>query len=366
MRAASLAVYVDAITGTPPNPSGAHRLARAAASRLDEARERIAAVLGATPSAIVITSGGSEADNLALLGSPRPSSVVISAIEHPGVAAAAAQLAAHHDVALVVLGVDHEGRLDVAEAVERIDDGSLVSVMAANGETGVVQPVIELSEALRDRGVSVRFHSDAVAAASTHDLRAVTDAVDLVSIAGQKIGAPIGTGVLVAPPDLALHGILVGGPQQRSRRAGTENIPGALALAVALEEVARELADGSVAKLAARRDLLASAIVQAVPGAAVTGAGADRLAGHLHLTFDGVRSEELLLLLDQAGVCAAAGSACSSGAPTASPTLLAMGIDEKRARGALRLTLATSTTDDEVDAAAQAVIRSVEALRSSG
>ena len=228
MRAASLAVYVDAITGSPPNPSGAHRLARAAASRLDEARERIAAVLGTTPSAIVITSGGSEADNL------------------------------------------------------------------------------------------------------------------------------------------ALHGILVGGPQQRSRRAGTENIPGALALAVALEEVARELADGSVAKLAARRDLLATAIVQAVPGAAVTGAGADRLAGHLHLTFDGVRSEELLLLLDQAGVCAAAGSACSSGAPTASPTLLAMGIDEARARGALRLTLATSTTDDEVDAAAQAVIRSVEALRSSG
>ena len=320
-------------------------------------------VLATTPSAIVLTSGGTEADNLALFGSPRPTSVVISAIEHPGVTAAAAKLAANHGVDLVILAVDGEGRLDVAAAIERIDDGSLVSVMAANGETGVVQPVVELREALFDRGISVRFHSDAVAAASTHDLGGLVEAVDLVSIAGHKIGAPIGTGLLVADPDLGLTGMLVGGAQQRSRRAGTENVPGALALAVALEEVARELADGSVAKLAARRDLLATAIVQAVPGAAVTGAGADRLAGHLHLTFDGVRSEELLLLLDQAGVCAAAGSACSSGAPTASETLLAMGIDEQRARGALRLTLATSTTDEEVEAAATAVIRSVEALR---
>ena len=341
------AVMAAALGDGAPNPSGAHRPARAAAAALDVARHAIAGSLGVEARSVVLTGGGTESCALALLGPRRPSAVCVSAVEHVAVRRSAEAAALRRSVPLIELPVDRDGMLDLDASLALVPDGALVSVMAANNETGVVQPVVELARRLRtDR--SVVLHCDAIAAAPTRSLAELSDVVDLLSVAAHKVGGPPGVGVLVVAGDLDLEPLVPGGSQERGLRAGTQDVAGAAGLAAALAAVDEERGDGRVEALARRRDALGDLLEQ-VEGVAITAGGVDRLAGHLHLTLPGVRSEEVLMLLDRAGVAASAGAACASGAPQASRVLVAMGMDDRRARSAVRLTLGVDTSQEAWD-----------------
>ncbi len=352
----------EGLRGLPPNPSGSHSLARATRGVLEDARERIAAVLGVEAREIVFTGGGTESCNLALLGVMGPSAICISTVEHTAVRQAALEAASLHGVPLVELPVDSNGVLLVEKALELIPDGALVSVMTANNETGVMQPITQLRKALRHAPRNIILHSDAIAAAPSSDVKEIVLACDLVSLAGHKLGGPPGTGVLVVKEGLRLKARNVGGGQELDRRAGTQDVAGALGMAVSLELAQRDRESGAVDALKQRRDQLEQSLAGAHPTLSVTAQRVPRLAGHLHLTVRDCRSEELLMLLDQEGICASAGAACASGAPQASHVLLAMGVDADVARGALRLTLSTSTTDEEVAVAERALTQVLSKL----
>jgi cysteine desulfurase len=257
--------------------------------------------------------------------------------------------------------VDHRGVLNLDAAIEAIEAGDLVSVMAANSETGAIQPVVELADRLGSKRSSVILHTDAVAASSCVDLRPLVAACDLVTLAGHKLGAPVGIGVLIARGGIDLTSLSFGGAQEAGIRSGTQNVLGALAMSVALEAAMEDQASGRTQSMGRCRDHLAAALTSH-RGVELTAREAPRTESHCHVTVAGARSEELLLLLDEEGICAAAGSACSSGAPQASRVLLAMGIDEARARGALRFTLATSTTPEEIESACTAAHSVLERL----
>ena len=334
-----------------PNPSGAHRPARAAAAALDAARRSIAGELAVDPDRVILTGGGTESCATAVLGVRNPSAVCLSTIEHVAVRRSAEVAAGRRGVPLIELPVDRDGRLDLERALELIPDGALVSVMAANNETGVVQPVVELARRLRvDR--TVTLHSDAIAAAPMVSLAQVSEAVDLLSVAAHKVGGPPGVGVLVVASRLEIEPLVPGGTQERGLRAGTQDVAGAAGMAAALRAAGEEIRDGRVEQLAARRDDLAD-LLEGVDGVSVTARGVDRLAGHLHVTLPGVRSEEVLVLLDRAGVAASAGAACASGAPQSSRVLLAMGMDDRRARSALRLTMGATAPQSAWDRLAE-------------
>jgi cysteine desulfurase len=377
------------------NPSGSHSVARRARAAIDEARDVVGEFLGVAPGQVVFTSGGTEADNLAVLGAlpGRPGAVVVSAVEHPAVTLAAAASGRPRRVAEV--GAD--GRVDLDSLPAVLDrDVTLVSVQAANHETGVIQPLAEVAAEVRRRSPNAWLHVDAVQAAPWFDLAAFAAGADLITISGHKVGGPQGVGALGLRGDAAVSPILHGGGQEAGRRAGTQNVAAIVGLAAALrargpggigsapaggQPAAAELA-GAAAELAGaaavlagaepaaavarRRDRLAALVVAAVPDCVVTAAGAPRLPGHCHLRFFGVESESLLFLLDQAGVCASAGAACASGAIEPSPVLLAMGLAKEEAEGSLRLTLGSGTTDAEVEEAAAAVAAAVARLRSAG
>ena len=346
------------LEGLPPNPSGAHRLARGTKAVLEEARDRVAAVLGVPARRVIFTGGGTEACNMALSIRPAPSSFFLSAVEHVAVLAPARARATH----LTLLDVSADGVLDVDRATQLITEGAFVSVMAANNETGVVQPVVELSRALGDRREAVVLHSDAIAAAPTQDLSELCANVDLVSLAGHKLGGPPGIGVLVVAEEVTLDPLHLGGSQERELRPGTQDVAAAVGMAVALELAQLDRLEGRVMEMGERRDRLAASL-RALPGVTVTGEGAERMESHLHLLVAGARSEEMLLSLDQQGICAAAGAACASGAPQASRVLLAMGISPERARGSLRLTLSTSTTDEEIQRSSHVLSEVISQLR---
>jgi len=362
LRPEVAAAMVEATAGLPPNPSGAHRLARQIRGVLEDARDRVAAIVGVTPREVVFTAGGTESCNVALASTPSATGIFVSAIEHAAVREPARTRAATIGMPLGVLRVTPDGTLDVDRALEQVTAGSLVSVMAANNETGAVQPVFELLSALGDRRTQIVVHSDAIAGAATEDLSALVAACDLVSVAAHKLGGPPGGGLLVARRSTTLSPILFGGGQEQGARPGTQDVAAAVGLAAALEAAAADRLDGSIDAMEARRDRLESGLM-ALSGVTVTAQGAPRLAGHCHVTIEGVRSEEILVLLDRAGICAAAGAACASGAPQASHVLVAMGIDERRARGSLRLTLAPSTTDADIDAALLAAESALNHLR---
>lgn len=353
---------IEVLEHQVPNPSGAHRAARASASLLESAREVVAGQLGVSPRQIVFTSGGTEACGLAFGVQPSHGPIALSTIEHVAIAAPARRRSAE-GAELRWLDVDAQGVLDVEAAVGRIASGSVVAVMAANNETGAIQPIAELRAGLQDRGSEVTLICDAIAAAPTEDLRSIVAAADLVAIAGHKLGGPAGAGVLVVGPSVALDAVLVGGAQEGERRAGTQNVAAAVGLAVALELASQDRATGRVAALRERRDLMQRSILDRLSTATVTSSTTPRLPGHLHLTIEGLKSEELLFALDQRGVAASAGAACASGAPQASHVLVAMGMDPGVARGALRLTLSTSTSDADARRAADLVVEAADSLR---
>jgi cysteine desulfurase len=330
------------------NPTGSHRPAQRARRLLEESRDEVASHLGRDPGEIIFTSGGTESANLAVfgtLGAPlwtgRPHSVLSSAVEHPAVrescraAATPAGAAAWREVP-----VDARGVVDLGALAAAVDDSTaLVAVMLANNETGVVQPLDAVVEAVRSRSDAARVFTDAVQAAAFMDLAACTSGADLVALSAHKVGGPVGVGVLAVRPPTAIAPHQYGGGQERERRSGTQDVVGAVGLATALR-----LAAG------ARRDRLAAGLVAAVAGAhRTTPPGVAILPGHLHVCFEGIEREELLLALSERGICASGGSSCASGALEPSYVLAAMGVPDGLARGAIRFTLGPDTSDDDVD-----------------
>ncbi len=358
------------------NPSGGHRAAAAARLALEEARESVAESMGCDPGEVVFTGGGTEADNLAVLGTLAAAAeagvqvdAVCSAVEHPAVrepARAAAKGwfgAGGAPVGLREAPVLPDGTIDL-QALEGLLEPTvaLVSVMLANNEVGTVQPLAEVVAAARRRAPRAVVHTDAVQAAAWLDLSTAAAGCDLVSVSAHKLGGPKGVGALVARGGTRLRPLLLGGGQERDRRSGTQNVAGAVGLATALRlaGVDRE-AEG--ARVGALRDRLATGLVAAVDGLVVTVPGVRALPGHCHVLVPGADREELLVLLDAEGICVSAGSSCASGALEPSHVLAAMGIDGGAARGALRFSLGRATTEAEIERALAAVPAAVDRLR---
>lgn len=338
------------------NPSGAHQVARRARQAIDEAREQIAELIGFTPGGIVFTSGGTEADNLAVLGAApsRRGAIVLSAVEHPAVLEAARRSGRE----LRVLGVDSGGKVQLDQLSRLLDpDVAIVSVQLANHETGVVQDLDAVARRVRKRAPGALIHTDAVQAAPWMDLRTAAACADLVSISGHKFGGPQGAGVLAVRAGAELSPILHGGGQERRRRSGTHNVAAALGMAAALKARSERRAE-TAAEVAALRDRLCDALLDGVPSAVATALDSPRVPGHCHVRFPGLEADSLLFLLDEAGVCASAGAACASGAFEPSPVLMAMGVSKAQAGSCLRLTLGADTTQADVDFAAEAVVES--------
>lgn len=344
------------------NPSGAHGVSGRAREALEDARDIVAGCLGARPREVVFTSGGTEALNMAVQG--RRGRIVMSAIEHEALRQPVFELQRTFGVDVAEAAVGSDGVLDVdrfrALALDRPTE--LVAIMSVNNEVGTVQPIGEVAKVMREIAPGSLMLVDAVCAAPWLELAQCWGHADLLALSGHKFGGPQGIGVLVVREATQIHPLLHGGGQERERRSGTPNVVGAVGLAAALQAVERARTR-TVASVAPLRDRLVDQILAEVDGATETGDRLAKVGGNAHLCIDGVESEALLVLLDEAGVCASAGSACASGALQASHVLLAMGIPKERALGSLRLTLSHSTTEEDVAVAADAVIRAVARLR---
>jgi len=366
-----VAVAMAEVHTTPlGNPTGSHPPAQRARRLLEEARDEVASFLGRDPGDIVFTSGGTEAANLAVLGTVeaarcgRGEAVLLcSAVEHPAVRESA-RAAAHDGADSRVLPVDRSGVLDLDALARTLTSRcTLVAVMTANNETGVVQPLGDVIDAVRRRAPQAFVFTDAVQAAPYLDLAEVAAAADLVSLSAHKVGGPVGTGALAVGPRVALAARQHGGGQERERRSGTQDVAGAVGLATALRLVAAERAEGAP-RVAALRDRLRRGLLSSLPDARATVPDdVAVLPGHLHLCLRGVEREELLVALGQEGVCVSGGSSCASGALEPSHVLAAMGVAPELAAGAVRFTLGYGTTEADVDRALAAVPGVVDALR---
>ncbi|MDD9208012.1 cysteine desulfurase family protein [Georgenia sp. 10Sc9-8] len=339
------------------NPSSLHAAGRRARRRLEEAREELAAALGAEPAEVLFTAGGTEADNLAVKGAAWAQGpgcrVLVSAVEHHAVLDAAAWLGEQgHDVEL--LPVDGQGVVDLTVLADRLARGpaTVVSVMWANNETGVVQPVAEVARLAREAGAVV--HSDAVQAVAYLAVDFTDSGLDAMSVTGHKLGGPVGAGALLARRELSLTPVHHGGGQERGVRSGTLDVAGASALAHAVSLAVAER-ESEAARLRGLRDRLVAGVQATVPGTRLTGDGAPRLPHLAHLTIEGTDADSLLLGLDMAGVHASAGSACQAGVQEASYVLLAMGYSPAEARAALRFSLGRTSTEADVDAVLHAL-----------
>ncbi len=359
------------------NPSSLHTSGRRARRAVEESREKLAAAVGAAPNEVVLTSGGTEADNLAVKGlywerraaDDRRRRVLLSAVEHHAVVDPAVWLAEHEGAELVWLPVDAEGRLDLEafrSAVEQ-DPASvaLVSVMWANNEVGTVQPVAEVVRICAPHGIPV--HCDAVQAVGHLPVDFGASGLDALTLSGHKMGGPVGVGALVLRGGLDLVPVLHGGGQERGIRSGTLDSPSVVALAVAAGLAVRDGEDEAV-RLAELRDALVSGVLEAVPDAVLRGPalGPDRLPGNAHLTFPGCEGDSLLYLLDARGIECSTGSACQAGVPQPSHVLTAMGIARQDARGALRFSLGRTSSEVDVKALATEIGPVVERARSAG
>ena len=370
MRPEAVAAMAPFLADHPGNPSGGHGAARAAKTALEEARETVAAVCGCRPHEVVFTGGGSEGDNLAIKGAawaarandPTLSGVVTSGIEHKAVLGACDRLE-REGFRVVRVPANGDGVVDVDALAGVLDEHTaVVSVMLVNNETGVRQPVDEIARLARGGAPRAVVHTDAVQAPQWLDLAAATADVSLVAISGHKFGGPKGVGALIVRDGTELVPLVEGGGHERGLRAGTQNVPGIVAFATALLVTHGGRAE-ETARIAALRDELEAGLAAQVSGFAVNGASAPRVAGILHCTFDGVEAETLLLALDQQGVMAASGSACSSGAVDPSHVLLAMGMPRERALSSVRFSLGYASTRADIDAALAIVPEVVAKLR---
>jgi cysteine desulfurase len=339
------------------NPSGAHAVAREARAAIDDAREVVADALGAKAGEVVFTGGGTEADNLAVLGVG--GSVVCSAIEHHAVLHATQHLGGR------LAPVTADGIVDLDRLAEDVDEHvDLVSVMLANNEIGTIQPLADVAAVVRDRAPRAWLHTDAVQALPWLEVATMAADADLIAISAHKLGGPKGVGALVVRNGVRLAPLIHGGGQERDRRSGTHNVAGIVGMAAAISVTVRDR-DTVNRRVAAMRDRLADGLLAAVPAAVETGDRSRKIPGSCHLRFPGVESEALLLLLDDMGICASAGSACTSGAIEPSHVVTAMGVPRDEALGSLRLSLGPTTADADVDLALKAVPDAVARLRES-
>lgn len=343
------------------NPSGSHRFAREARRVVDEARDTMAELLGCSPGEVVFTSGGTEADNTAIFGTlaVREGAVAMCpAAEHHAV------LECVHRVGGTVVPTTATGAvdLDALQGALAAVAGrpTVVSVMAVNNEVGTVNDLAAVAAVARAHGAVL--HTDAVQAACWLDLRAITREVDFLSLSAHKFGGPKGVGVLFARQGVPFGPLLVGGGQERERRSGTHNVAGIVAMTEALRLTDRDRSH-EVQRLGALRDTLVDGLVSALPGVHETVARPHKVAGSAHVCIEGIENEALLFLLDEAGVCASAASACAAGAMEPSHVLAAMGVPRELAAGALRLTLGRTTTADDVERGLDVITDVVGRLR---
>ncbi|WP_369044894.1 cysteine desulfurase family protein [Sinomonas sp. P10A9] len=376
---AALAVYTEQIA-RGGNPSSLHAAGQSARRVLEDARESLAQDLGAHPTEIVFTSGGTEADNLAVKGlywsrhaeDPRRTRILCSSVEHHAVGDTVEWLEKHEGAEVVWLPCDVAGTtsIDALRAEIARDPGgvALVALMWANNEIGTVQPVAEAVAAAAEFGIPV--HSDAVQAFGHVPVDFAASGLATIAVSGHKVGAPVGIGGLVVRRDIVLTPVLHGGGQQRGLRSGTLDAAGAAAFAVAAHDAVTHLPDES-RRLAGLRDKLLAGIEREVPAAVVSGPTArgetpERLPGIAHATFPGCEGDSLLFLLDMAGLETSTGSACTAGVPRPSHVLLAMGRTEDEARGSQRFSLGWSTTEADVDALVATIGPAVAQARAAG
>jgi cysteine desulfurase len=362
LRPEALAAMLPVLTDRFGNPSGSHRLARQARAVLEDARHVVAEAFGVDLGDVVFCSGGTEAANQAIATGAAGGLVLCPASEHHAVLEPAKASGG------IVLAVDKEGAvdLDALEDALRERSGSgvgIVSVMAANNETGVISPLQEVAVLVREYAPSALIHTDAVQAIGWADPKSLVAHCDLVSLSAHKFGGPKGVGVLVrASSRAAIRPLIRGGSQERNRRAGTPDLAGIAGMAAAMRQAERDRLRHSEA-LRRLGDRLAWGLAEAIDGLELTVSRERRVPGILHCSIDGVEAEELLVLLDSWGICASAGASCASGATEPSHVLQAMGWPARRARSAIRLSLGWTSSAEEVDLALEAIPKAVSQLR---
>ena len=348
------------------NPSSLHTIGQQAAEALQKARETVAECLGCQPREITFTSGGSEADNQALVSAARigerkgKKHIISTAFEHHAILHTLKKLE-KEGFEVQLLDVGPTGTITAQQVADAIrEDTCLVTIMYANNEIGSIMPIPEIGAVCKEKGVL--FHTDAVQAAGHLHIDVKAQNIDMLSLSAHKFHGPKGVGVLYARQGIPLTNIIEGGAQERSKRAGTENIPGIVSMAAALQEACAHI-DENAAKVSALRDKLIAGLSQ-IPHSALNGDPVRRLPGNVNFCFEGIEGESLLLLLDAKGICASSGSACTSGSLDPSHVLLAIGRPHEVAHGSLRLSLCEWNTQEEVDYMLQVIPEVVAYLRS--
>ena len=365
MSDTALAAMLPCLQDNYGNPSSLHSVGQRAAEALQGARETVARCLGCDPKEIIFTSGGSEADNQAIISAARwgalkgKKHILSTAFEHHAVLHTLKKLEKEgFDVELLPVGTTGTITPEQVAAAIR-PDTALVTIMYANNEIGSILPIAEIGAVCREKGVI--FHTDAVQAAGHLHIDVKAQNIDMLSLSGHKFHGPKGSGVLYARKGIPLVNIIEGGAQERGKRAGTENLPAIVGMAAALQEACDHI-DENAAKVSALRDKLISGLSK-IPHSALNGDPVHRLPGNVNFCFEGIEGESLLLLLDAKGICASSGSACTSGSLDPSHVLLAIGRPHEVAHGSLRLSLCEWNTEEEVDIILREVPRIVEYLR---
>lgn len=348
------------------NPSSLYECAREAEKLMSQARADVAAVIGAKPDEIVFTGGGSESDNMALRGAAAASKkkgkhVITSAVEHHAVLYTLQAMEREGLIELTILPVDEYGIVSAQSVKDAIrDDTVLVSIMFANNEVGSINPVAEIGKICRDKGVF--FHTDAVQATGHVPIDVVSMNIDMLSISAHKFHGPKGVGVLYIRKGVRIPSLIIGGGQEKKRRAGTENVPGIVGLATALK-IANEHMEENAKRVGAMRDRLMKGIAERIPDVKLNGHPTMRLPNNVNYSIRYIEGESILLMLDINGIAASSGSACTSGSLDPSHVLLAMGLPHEIAHGSLRLTLSEFTTDEEIDYVLDLLPQIVQRLR---
>ena len=365
MSDTALAAMLPCLQDNYGNPSSLHSVGQRAAEALQGARETVARYLGCDPKEIIFTSGGSEADNQAIISAARfgalkgKKHILSTAFEHHAVLHTLKKLEKEgFEVELLPVGTTGTITPEQVAAAIR-PDTALVTIMYANNEIGSILPIPEIGAVCKEKGVL--FHTDAVQAAGHLHIDVRAQNIDMLSLSGHKFHGPKGSGVLYARKGIPLVNIIEGGAQERGKRAGTENLPAIVGMAAALQEACDHI-DENAAKVSALRDKLISGLSK-IPHSALNGDPVHRLPGNVNFCFEGIEGESLLLLLDAKGICASSGSACTSGSLDPSHVLLAIGRPHEVAHGSLRLSLCEWNTEEEVDIILQEVPRVVEYLR---
>ncbi|HEX4068108.1 MAG TPA: cysteine desulfurase family protein [Acidobacteriaceae bacterium] len=344
------------------NPSSIHSSGRCALAHIREARQQVAALLGCRPAEVMFTSGGTEGDNLALKGMMNPGDhLIVSAIEHSAILTACQSLE-KYGCEVTRVGVNSNGQVEpdsIRAALRR--NTRLISVMMANNETGVLQPLEEIGRIAAE--ADVWFHTDAVQAAGKVPIAVEKLRCDLLTISGHKIHGPQGIGALYLRQGTPLRPQLHGGHQEKSRRPGTENVPGIVGLGKAAQIALAALADGSIERIAALRNRLETAIVSLVADTRVNGQAAPRVANTSNILFEHIGGDAFVLALDELGIEASRGSACSAGGGDPSGVLIAMGLTGEQSRSSLRLSLGKQNTADEIESVIAAIPGCVNKLR---